>query len=111
MKMIVATIRPQKFADVKEALERLGMGQMTVYNVSGSEKDASQKAYGGNAVESNLVGKLRIEIAANDGSVRPIIDAIRKAASTGNPSDGMISVYDLVQSFTIRTGEEGPGTL
>jgi len=112
MKMIVATIRPAKFSDVKEALARIDMEQMTVYQVSGSEnRESPRKQYGGDAVESNLVGKMRLEIAVDDDKVQPVVDAICSAARTLASGDGMISVYTIVRSIKIRTGEEGPGTL
>lgn len=112
MKMIVATIRPVKFPYVKDALAHLRLDQMTVYTVTGCENwDATNRYYGGNEVESDLAHKTRVEIAAADENVAAIVHAIRKAANTGNPGDGTISVYTIEQSIKIRTGEEGPTAL
>ena len=112
MKMIVATIRPVKFPYVKDALAHMRLDQMTVYTVTGCENwEAANHPYGGNEVESNLANKTRIEIAAADENVPSIVDAIRRAANTGNPGDGTISVYTIEQSIKIRTGEKGPAAL
>ena len=51
--------------------------------------------------------KVRLEIAVNEGFVKPTIDAIKKGAYTGHIGDGKIFVLDLPRCIRIRTGEEG----
>jgi nitrogen regulatory protein PII len=108
MKMIVATIRVFKLQEVKEALARLNVYEMTIFKVTVSEKsdDESEKS-GGRSVESDLRDKIRLEIPANDDIAPRIIQSIREAANTGNAGDGVISMYEIVQSVNISTGKEG----
>ena len=107
MKMIVATIRLYKLQEVKESLARLNVYEMTIFKVTVSEKsnDESEKS-GGRAMESNVRDKIRIEIPAPDDGASRIIQTIRDAANTGNPGDGVISMYEIVQSMNISTGKE-----
>jgi nitrogen regulatory protein P-II 1 len=112
MKMIAATIRPSKFPDVKDALLKEHFSRMTVFNVNGLTKsECSSGNYGGSSAETNLVGKVRLEIACNDDKVRSIVEVIRLAAISGSNGDGVIVVSDIQQCFRIRTGEEGPEAL
>lgn len=39
------------------------------------------------------------------------IEAITKAARTGEIGDGRIFIYDVEETYKIRTGESGPETL
>jgi nitrogen regulatory protein P-II 1 len=57
--------------------------------------------------EINLLKKVRLEIAVNEGFVEPTIAAIVEGARTGNIGDGKIFVTGLVECIRIRTGERG----
>jgi nitrogen regulatory protein PII len=46
-------------------------------------------------------------VALAPEQVEPAIEAITKAAKTGQIGDGKIFVYDLDQTVRIRTGESG----
>jgi nitrogen regulatory protein PII len=108
MKMIVATIRLNKLQEVKEAMARLGVYEMTIFKVTVSEKnnDESERSCG-RGVESNVRDKIRLEIPVIDDLASRVITTIRDAANTGNPGDGVISMYEIVQSVNISTGKEG----
>ena len=54
-----------------------------------------------------MLKKVRLEIAVNDKFAEPAIEAIMKAAKTGNIGDGKIFVVDLEECYRIRTGERG----
>lgn len=62
-------------------------------------------------VEVNLLKKIRLEIAVNEAFVQPTIDAIVKAARTGQIGDGKIFVAPLERCIRIRTGEEGKSAI
>ncbi len=55
----------------------------------------------------NLLKKVRLEIAVNEGFVKPTVDAIIAGARTGQIGDGKIFVIDLAECIRIRTGETG----
>jgi len=108
MKLIVAIIQPNKLPDVKDALFAADVRKMTVTNVIGCGQQAGYtENYRGTIVEVNLLKKVRLEVAVNEGFVQPTIDAIIKGARTGQIGDGKIFVLDLPRCIRIRTGEEG----
>jgi nitrogen regulatory protein P-II 1 len=57
--------------------------------------------------EVNLLKKVRLEIAVNEGFVDKTINAIIEGAKTGQIGDGKILVVDLVECVRIRTGDRG----
>ncbi len=108
MKLVVAMIQPYKLEDVKLALLEAKVTKMTVTTAQGCGKQAGYtEEYRGAVTEINLLKKIRIEIAVNDGFVQPTIDAIIKGARSGKIGDGKIWVTNLEQCIRIRTGETG----
>ncbi len=108
MKLIVAMIQPHKLPDVKKALLDADVGKMTVTNVLGcGQQGGFSETYRGVVHEVNLLKKVRLEIAVNDGFVEPAIKAIIKGAKTGNIGDGKIFVTNLERCIRIRTETEG----
>jgi nitrogen regulatory protein PII len=57
------------------------------------------------------VPKLKIEIVVAKESSEKIIDAIVKAAQTGQIGDGKIFVSEMSNAIRIRTGETGGAAL
>ena len=64
-----------------------------------------QKGEGNYRLE--LVPKIRLELVVPDSAVEPVIEAVVKAAKTGQPGDGKIFVSDVKDVIRIRTGERG----
>jgi len=58
-------------------------------------------------VDSNLLKKIRLEIAVNTDFVEKTIEAIIASARTGQIGDGKIFVTELTDCIRIRTGERG----
>lgn len=108
MKLIIAMIQPHKLPDVKKALYDAEVYKMTVSNALGcGQQKGYSETYRGVIHEINLLKKVRLEIAVNEGFVEPTINAIIKGANTGRIGDGKIFVLDLPQCIRIRTGERG----
>ena len=108
MKLIIAYIQPEKLNDVKQALYVAEVYKISVTNALGcGQQKGYHETYRGVDVEVNLLKKVRLEIAVNEGFVQPTIDAIVKGARTGKIGDGKILVLPLDQCVRIRTGEEG----
>ncbi len=108
MKLITAIIQPHKLPDVKQALFEADVFKMTVTNVLGcGQQKGYSEEYRGVVHEVNLLKKIRLEIAVNDNFVKPTVDAVIKAASTGKIGDGKIFVSDLSECIRIRTGQSG----
>jgi nitrogen regulatory protein P-II 1 len=108
MKMIVAIIRPEKLEAVQNALSATEVFLMTVSDVRGCGRQRGfTEQYRGNQVVIRLLSKVKLEIAVNDSFVAPTVQAILKAAHSGNIGDGKIFVLPLEEAYRIRTGESG----
>lgn len=108
MKMIIAIIRPEALDNVKATLFDAEIHKMTVHNVKGcGQQKGYTESYRGNIKTVNLLNKVRMEIVVNEEFVKPTVEAIIRAARTGNIGDGKIFVMPVEQVFRIRTGEEG----
>ena len=115
MKMIFAIIRPAKLESVKEALTEEGVTGLTVLDVQGSGRQRGHvEVYRGREYTVNLIRKVQVQIAVDDGLVEKVIDLIRQAARTGEEGaigDGKIFVLEMPEVVRIRTGERGPAAL
>jgi nitrogen regulatory protein P-II 2 len=108
MKMIVAYVQPHKLARVKQALFEANITKMSVTNARGcGQQMGYEEHYRGAVVDINLLQKARLEIAVNEEFVQTAIDAIIKAAKSGQIGDGKIFVLPIEQCVRIRTGETG----
>ena len=108
MKLIIAYIQPHKLSDVKQALFKAEVHKMSVTNVLGcGQQMGYHESYRGVGIEVNLLKKVRLEIAVNEGFVEKTIKAIVDGARTGQIGDGKIFVMDLPECIRIRTGERG----
>ena len=112
MKLVTAIIKPFKLDEVREALTGLGVTGMTVTEVRGFGRQKGQtEIYRGAEYSTNMVPKLKIEVAcASDFSAR-VVEAIQAAANTGSIGDGKIFVLDLGEAVRIRTGETDANAL
>ena len=112
MKFIIAIIKPFKLDEVREALGSLGVAGMTVTEVKGFGRQKGQtEIYRGAEYSTNMLPKVKLEIAAADGLAPQIIETIQQTASTEAIGDGKIFVLDLASAVRIRTGESGDAAL
>ena len=108
MKKIEAIIRPSRLDEVKEALNGVGVSGMTVTEVKGfGRQKGHTELYRGAEYVVDFVPKIKLEAIVSDDYVAQAIDAIERAARTGNLGDGKIFVLDVVEAVRVRTGERG----
>jgi len=108
MKYIIAIIKPHKLEEVKKTLEGADVNLMTVSNVVGQGRQKGRtEIYRGAKESSGLLKKVKLEIGVNEEFVERTIEAITKAAYTGEIGDGKIFVLDLQDVVRIGTGERG----
>jgi nitrogen regulatory protein P-II 2 len=108
MKLITAIIKPFKLDDVRDALSEIGVKGLTVTEVKGfGRQKGHTELYRGAEYVVDFLPKVKIELAIEDGRVDAAIEAITKAAKTGQIGDGKIFVTTLEQAIRIRTGETG----
>ena len=107
MQLIKAIVRPNKVDEVKEALGKVQVTGMTVTEVRGHGQQKGHTAiYRGKEYNVSLLPKMSIETVVADNMVEPVIQAIIKAARTGEIGDGRVFVTPISHSFKIRTGEQ-----
>ena len=112
MKKVEAIIKPFKLEEVKEALATVGVQGLTVTEVKGFGRQKGHKElYRGAEYVVEFLPKVKLEIVVSEEQVKPVVDAIVKAASTGRIGDGKIFVTDLSEVIRIRTGETGEAAL
>ena len=108
MKFIIAIIKPFKLDEVREALSAIGVAGMTVSEVKGFGRQKGQtEIYRGAEYSTNMLPKVKIEIAASDDLAPAIVETIQQTASTQTIGDGKIFVFDLASALRIRTAETG----
>ncbi|NIJ34511.1 P-II family nitrogen regulator [Sphingomonas oligoaromativorans] len=106
MKLIIAIIKPFKLDEVREALSSIGVAGMTVTEVKGFGRQKGQtEIYRGAEYSTNMVPKIKIEVACTSDLSPRVVEAIQQAANTGAIGDGKIFVLDLAEAVRIRTGE------
>ena len=106
MKLVIAIIKPFKLDEVREALSGLGVQGMTVTEVKGFGRQKGQtEIYRGAEYSTNMVPKIKVEVATSDDLAPRVVEAIQQSANTGAIGDGKIFVLDIGQAVRIRTGE------
>ena len=106
MKLVKSIVRPNKVDEVRDALEKLSVGGMTVTEVRGHGRQKGHTAiYRGKEYDVTLLPKIEIEVVVADNMVDEVIQAVIKAARTGEIGDGRVFVLPVEHSYNIRTGE------
>src|SRR5689334_10171585 len=109
MKYIIAIIRPERLEAVQEALSQSEVYLMTASDVRGCGRQRGFKeTFRGGQNVIRLISKVKLEIAVNEDFVDQTVDAIQRAAYSGNIGDGKIFVLPLEEVTRIRTAETGP---
>ena len=106
MKLVVAIIKPFKLDEVREALATLGVEGMTVTEVKGFGRQKGQtEIYRGAEYATNMVPKLKVEVACASALAPRVVETLQQSAHTGSIGDGKIFVLELGSAVRIRTGE------
>ncbi|WP_379548744.1 P-II family nitrogen regulator [Qipengyuania sp. DSG2-2] len=112
MKFIIAVIKPFKLDEVREALGSIGVAGMTVSEVKGFGRQKGQtEIYRGAEYSTNMLPKVKLEIAVGDDLAAQAVETIQQTAGTESIGDGKIFVFDLGSVTRIRTGETGETAL
>ena len=111
MKKIEAIIRLTKYDEVRKALADQDITFFSYWDVRGVGTATEGHLYRGTAYDTSIIERRLISIIVRDQNVGKTVEAITKAARTGEIGDGRIFVSDIEDTFRIRTGESGPETL
>jgi len=112
MKLVAAIIKPFKLEEVRTALTDLGLQGMTVTEVKGyGRQKGHTEIYRGAEYAVSFLPKIKIEVVVSTAQVEKAIEAISKAAKTGQIGDGKIFVSTVDHTVRIRTGETDDNAL
>ena len=115
MKLVIALIQPTKLDAVLEALEKVEVTRMTVYDAQGFGRQRGQsEVYRGREYRTMLLRKVALEILVNDDFLQRTVETLTHAARTGpqgNIGDGKIFVLPAEQTIQISDGAQGPGAV
>jgi nitrogen regulatory protein P-II 1 len=108
VKLIIATIKPFKLEEVREALTDAGVRGLMVTEIKGfGAQSGHTEIYRGAEYVVNFVPKVKLELVVSDGVADQMIEVISRTAKTGKIGDGKIFVLDVEQAVRVRTGETG----
>lgn len=104
---IEAIIRKTKFEDVKDALLEADIEWFSYYDVRGIGKARQGRIYRGVVYDTSTIERILISIVVRDKNTEKTVQAIIKAAQTGEIGDGRIFVIPIEDAIRIRTAERG----
>ena len=107
MKKIEAIIRKSRFEEVKEALLAADIEWFSYYDVRGIGESRQARVYRGVMYDTSSIERILINIVVRNKNVEKTVQAILKAAQTGEIGDGRIFVIPIEDAIRIRTGERG----
>ncbi len=112
MKRIDAIIQPHKLEDVREALENIGVGGLTVFDVRGHGRQKGHKEiYRGVEYQIDLLPKVKIEVVIPDSRLDETVTTLVEAARTGKIGDGKVFIASVEEAIRIRNEERGEAAL
>ena len=114
MKELEIVIRPEKLEDIKNILDEINCGGMTLSTVMGcgtqkgiATEEGSVNEFKGFKTTINLLPKVKVEVVVEDTEMERIIEKVRETCATDHVGDGKIFIKDVVDVVRIRTGEWG----
>jgi nitrogen regulatory protein PII len=108
VKLIIATIKPFKLEEVREALTEAGVRGLMVTEIKGfGAQSGHTEIYRGAEYVVNFVPKVKLELVVADAQAEQMVETITRTAHTGKIGDGKIFVLDVEQAVRVRTGETG----
>jgi len=112
VKLIIATIKPFKLEEVREALTDAGVRGLMVTEIKGfGTQSGHTEIYRGAEYVVNFVPKVKLELVVSDAVADQMVDVISRTAKTGKIGDGKIFVLDVEQAVRVRTGETADDAL
>ncbi|GAB3649193.1 P-II family nitrogen regulator [Corynebacterium nasicanis] len=112
MKLVTAVIKPFTLSDIREALEALDVGGLTVTEVQGyGQQRGHSEVYRGAEYATDFVPKVKLEVLVSDAQADDVIDAVVRTAYTGKMGDGKVWVTPVERVIRVRTGEQDEAAL
>ena len=97
----------EKFEEVKEALLAADINWFEYSDVHGIGQQRQERVYRGVQYSTDIIERVCITIICRDIFVEPTIQVLLREAHTGEVGDGRIFVSDVLDCYSIRTGDHG----
>lgn len=112
MKLVTAVVKPFTLNDIREALESMDVGGMTVTEAQGyGQQRGHSEVYRGAEYATDFVPKVKIEILVADEQLSDVLDAVTRSAYTGKMGDGKVWVTPVEHVIRVRTGDRDDAAL
>ncbi len=111
MKKIEAIIRSEKFQEVKEALQEIGVVFFTYWEATGVGNESQGHVYRGVAYSTSDIPRRILSIVVSEEKLEETKQVLLKTAYTGNVGDGKIFISSIEEAYRIRTKESGTKSL
>ena len=112
MREIKAYVRMNMAEHVVRALSTLGCKDFCIVEVRRIKQGLPRGSYDFSVVLGEAFEPmLKFEVACRDENADRLIEAVRKAATTGQPGDGRIFVVTVDEAVAISSGNRGEGVL
>jgi nitrogen regulatory protein P-II 1 len=103
-KKIKATIKPLNLVEVREALEDLGIKEVTISRCKNFGPQKGQTMiFRGKKQTSDFLSEIRLEMIMEEEKVGKVIEIIQKTERTAKAGNGMISILSLGEAFPFGT--------
>jgi nitrogen regulatory protein P-II 1 len=108
LKKIEAIMREDKVNDVKLALEAIGIVGLNIFEIRGHGRQGGVSLSGRSGTyQVDMLTKIQMNIILSERNLEETIQAILRAAYTGEAGDGLIFIYPVEEAIRIRTRERG----
>lgn len=105
---IEAIIREEALDTVREALSKIGIVGMNVFEIRGHGRLGSQEhSWRYTYLHKDMLPKIQLNIILSEHNVERTVEAIMQAARTGKEGDGIVFIYPVEDVVRVRTGERG----
>ena len=111
MKEVIAVIRPERYHETKQRVQRLHLPALTQHRVLGRGHARGLRYLPRRGAAPGMgmryLPKHMVSWIVEETQVEPLIHALIEANQTGQLGDGKIFVLPIEEAVRIRTGERG----
>ena len=118
MNWIDILIRTEDLGQVTDLLQKLGIGGVTFYEISGAGRTKREAVpervrmyMTGRMITPDYVKRTKVEAVVPDLKAKEIIDELLNSLSPGKEAHGMIFVRDVADAYEIGTKSSGEAVL
>lgn len=111
MKKVEAIIRSEKFQEVKQALQEIGVVFFTYWDVTGVGNETHGHVYRGVAYSTSDIPRRMLSIVVSEEKMEETVQVLLDTAHTGKVGDGKVFISKIEEAYRIRTKESGTKSL